>query len=276
MSLDFVAEDNVSPAPIFRWAGSKRKLIPKMAKFLPASYERYVEPFAGSACLFFHLQPKKALISDINPELINAYDQIKNNPIDIICSLKSTPERSAENYYRIRAMDPTEMDALSRAVRFIYLNRLCFNGLYRTNMKGQFNVPYGGEKTGNLPTDSELLAVSRAFANVTLAAISFDKVIEQTIPGDFVYLDPPYSISNRRVFNNYSNEIFGIENLRTLRQLLLNLDNREIPFLLSYGMSAEGRELAVGFKTHHALVQRQISGFSAHRRKAREMLITNY
>lgn len=262
--------------PILRWAGSKRKIIPALAKLVPQNFERYVEPFAGSACLFFHLSPEKAVLNDINHELINTYRQIKRNPKKVIDSLSRIPDRTPATYYEFRALQPSELDPIQRASRFIFLNRLCFNGLYRTNLKGQFNVPYGGDRAGDLPTAEELLAASYAFRNVAFKAASFEEVIGKTNSSDFVYLDPPYSISNRRVFNNYSNDIFGIKNLEKLRNELERLNRNNIPFLLSYGLSKEGLVLSKGFRIHHILVQRQISGFAAHRRKARELLITNY
>ncbi|HEX9392019.1 MAG TPA: Dam family site-specific DNA-(adenine-N6)-methyltransferase [Usitatibacteraceae bacterium] len=262
--------------PLIRWAGSKRKLIPILRMHLPAEFERYVEPFAGSACLFFELSPKPALIGDINEELINAYIQVKNRRLLMIDLLTNMPDTSEENYYRQRSVNPLSLNKLERAARFIFLNRLCFNGLYRTNMKGEFNVPYGGGRSGDLPTPSEITNASKVFRSAKFIAGSFEKVLSEVKTGDFVYLDPPYSIANRRVFNNYSHDVFGMENLRVLRSELERLDKIGVQFLLSYGLSKEGIELAKGFKTKHALVQRQISGFATHRRKAREMLVTNY
>jgi DNA adenine methylase len=242
----------------------------------PKTFSRYIEPFAGSACLFFHLSPPLALLGDINDELINTYQQLKSWPEQLVSLLGSIPDRTAKTFYLVRAQKPQKLNASERAARFIYLNRLCFNGLYRTNMKGEFNVPFGGERSGDIPCREDILLVSRALKTAKLVSGSFEKVLTSVKTGDFVYLDPPYSISNRRVFNNYSHDIFGIENLKRLRNELLRLDKLGIPFLLSYGLSKEGLELGKNFRIRHAVVQRQISGFAAHRRKAREMLVTNY
>lgn len=270
------SQKRLAAKPILRWAGSKRKLLPVLSALAPQKFERYVEPFAGSACLFFHLSPSEALLGDINSELINAYRQIKWQVKKVIDALSKLPDRSAITYYKLRALDPNELGAVDRAARFIGLNRLCFNGLYRTNTKGHFNVPYGGDKTGDLPTADELRSVSRAFRNVALKAASFEESLAEAKSGDFVYLDPPYSISIRRVFNNYSHNIFGLKDLQKLRSELVRLNRSNVQFLLSYGLSKEGLELAKGFRAKHALVQRQISGFAANRRLARELLITNY
>jgi len=271
-----VSAKDIQAQPILRWAGSKKKLLPVLIELAPKQFDRYVEPFAGSACLFFSLQPKLALLGDINKELINTYRQIKRHANKLITALSDMPERSAENFYAVRTTNPDELDSVQRAARFIYLNRFCFNGLYRTNMQGKFNVPFGGIRTGDLPTSLELKSVAKAFQSVSFKSASFETVLSQVKEGDFVYLDPPYSISNRRVFNNYSSDVFGIQNLQILKSELNRLDGEGIPFLLSYGLSKEGLELAKGFRARHALVQRQISGFSANRRKARELLVTNY
>lgn len=259
-----------------RWAGSKRKLLPAISELMPSTFDRYVEPFVGSACLYFHLNPKKAILGDINQDLINTYTRVSRDPGAVTAKLKLLDDRSPGAYYQVRSIDPDTLSLDDRAARFIYLNRLCFNGLYRTNLSGKFNVPYGGERTGDFPTPDEIMFASRSLKNATLIGASFEKVLAKVKTGDFVYLDPPYSISNRRVFNNYSNDVFGLKNLAILRQELERFDRSGIPFLLSYGLSKEGLALAKGFKTHHRVVQRQISGFATHRKVAREMLVTNY
>ena len=258
-----------------RWAGSKRKLLPVLLDLVPKDFERYVEPFAGSACLFFTLQPRRAVLGDINDELINAYREVRRSPKEVIDGL-SELDPNKENYYRVRAINPSELNGPHRAARFIYLNRLCFNGLYRTNKRGEFNVPFGGYRCGPIPSD-ECLRLSAAFLRrASLISGSFERTLERTKTGDFVYLDPPYCIRSRRVFNEYSHFSFGADQLISLRQHLDRLDHMGVPFLVSYGLSREARELAKGFRYREVIVQRQIAGFSAKRRKNRELLITNY
>lgn len=267
-----VAEAN----PIFRWAGSKRKLIPRLASLAPAHYERYVEPFAGSAQFFFFLRPRAAVLADINGELINAYRQIRDDADQVAVHLESIPDRSAQTYYLVRSLPLARLTGAQRAARFVYLNRLCFNGLYRTNLKGEFNVPYGGDRSGQLPTRAALETVATLLANVELVEGDFELAMEKVVHGDFVYLDPPYSIANRRVFNNYSHHIFDIPAIERLRECLERLDSMNAKFLVSYGVSKEGLELGRGWNIKRTTVQRQISGFAAHRRLAAELLITNF
>ncbi len=260
---------------LLRWAGSKRKLLPILTTIAPKDFERYVEPFAGSACLFFALDPLKALLGDINSELIGTYRQVKRHSIDVARYLAGFKHGKRE-YYRLRELNPKALDPQERAARFIYLNRFSFNGLYRTNRSGQFNVPYGGSKPGTLPSVDMLSHYSKKLKKANLISGSFQLTLEQVKEGDFVYLDPPYSISSRRVFREYHMSDFGSKDLRNLRSQLEHLDRKGIPFLVSYGLSREGNDLAKGFHARLVTVQRVIAGFSENRRKSRELLITNY
>lgn len=258
-----------------RWAGSKRKLLPALRNAMPKEFDRYVEPFSGSACLFFELEPSRALLGDINADLINTYRALKSDVAAVIRHLASY-KKGERAYYRARSLNPQRLSPAGRAARFIYLNRFCFNGLYRTNGSGWFNVPYGGEKAGALPTAKTLRACAKSLRRATVSARSFEETLGEVRAGDFVYLDPPYSIRSRRVFNEYSHFSFGSEELRLLRAHLVRLDRTGIPFLVSYGVSREAGDLATGFRRREIVVQRQIAGFATRRRKSRELLITNY
>lgn len=258
-----------------RWAGSKRKLLPELLDAAPERFERYVEPFAGSACLFFALEPRKAVLGDINDDLINAYREIQSNVENVIRHLRQF-RRGKREYYRVRSEPSERLSAASRAARFIYLNRFCFNGLYRTNKGGRFNVPYGGQKSGALPTADALRSCAGSLRRAALRSGSFEDTLTEARPGDFVYLDPPYCIGARRVFNEYSNFSFGPQELKRLRAHLVRLDEIGVPFLVSYGVSREALRLARGFRSRQVVVQRQIAGFANKRRKSRELLITNY
>lgn len=275
-SITRVPDTDAKAAPIFRWAGSKRKLLPTLAELAPKTFDRYIEPFAGSACFFFHLSPISAVLGDINQDLIVTYQQVRASPDDVYATLASIPDRSAQTYYLLRNLDPATLTPIQQAARFIFLNRFCFNGLYRTNARGAFNVPYGGGRTGDLPRLGQLRAVSAVLQRAELLCKSFETLLPTARGGDFVYLDPPYSISNRRVFKQYSPSVFGVSSLMRLRQELERLESIKAKFLVTYGLSAEGLALSRGFRVRHTTVQRQISGFSTHRRKARELLITNY
>ena len=258
-----------------RWAGSKRKLLPVLLDAVPYKFDRYIEPFAGSACLFFALRPSQAILADINNDLINAYRALKTNVESVIKHLASLNCNKNE-YYRIRSQNLSNMPRDRQAARFIYLNRFCFNGLYRTNKLGQFNVPYGGYKAGKLPSADLLRSCAASLRHTLVSSNSFERTLEGVRAGDFVYLDPPYSIKSRRVFNEYSHFSFGSAELKCLRQHLRRLNKIGVPFLVSYGVSREAYDLARGFDRTEIVVQRQIAGFAAKRRKSRELLITNY
>lgn len=266
---------NVNAAPFLRWAGSKRRLLDQLISSSPAVYDRYVEPFVGSACLFFRLSPKAAILSDINSELIETYLAIKNETESVIGRLKQY-RCNKDEYYRVRSQDVSVMARAHKAARFIYLNRFCFNGLYRTNKSGRFNVPYGGFKSGELPPAKLLKACATLLGGTSPMAGSFENTLEIVRPGDFVYMDPPYAIKSRRVFNEYSHFSFGSKELKSLRMHMVRLDGLGVPFLISYGVSREGYEISKGFRRREVVVQRQIAGFAEKRRKSRELLITNY
>jgi DNA adenine methylase len=257
-----------------KWAGSKRRSLPTLIDMQPSSFERYVEPFAGSACLFFAVTPKAALLSDINAELIGSYLQLRDNVEGVIAALEKLPTGKVA-FYQLRSIDPKTLGPAEQAARFIFLNRHCFNGLYRTNRAGYFNVPYG-QRSGRVPPPSHLRECSRALQSAEMSACSFDTTLAQVRSGDFVYLDPPYCIAARRVFNEYSNAAFDQDQLKILRQALLEMDKNSIPFLVSYGYSREGLVLGKGFRQRHSFVARQIAGFAGHRRKSRELMFTNY
>src|SRR5438046_2135596 len=146
-----------------RWAGSKRQLLPRIIPLIGSGYDRYVEPFAGSACLFFGLLPKRALLGDINQELMFTYRQVQRQATEVGRQLARMRKCKAA-YLRLRSTDPAALGAATRAARFIFLNRCCFNGLYRTNQRGQFNVPYGGLKSGQIPTTTVLKQCAKALA----------------------------------------------------------------------------------------------------------------
>lgn len=166
-------------------------------------------------------------------------------------------------------------DPAGRAARFVYLNRLCFNGLYRTNRNGHFNVPYGAKGAGPLPDGPVLEAVSRCLRGVTLVPKDFSEVLDMVGPGDLVYMDPPYRVASRRVFREYQAGEFSSVDLNRLRAWLEKLDDQGIDFVVSYADSKEGRGLGEGFTAKRVRVTRNIAGFAKHRRIAYELMIFN-
>jgi DNA adenine methylase len=263
-----------SIAPIFRWAGSKRRLVPHLINYWSTEHTRYVEPFAGSACLFFAINPRHALLSDINAELIDAYNAIKNRPNAVHAALRLIPS-GKESYYSLRATNPQDLDRPERAARFIFLNRYCFNGLYRTNRAGQYNVPYSPSKTGQLPSLDQLRLAASSLKRADLAAVDFEETLNRTCRGDFVYLDPPYALAARRVFTEYHPSSFSLVDLTRLSRSLSQAIARGVKFVLTYADCAEIREAFNGWEMLLVKTPRNISGFAKHRRTAIEVVITN-
>jgi DNA adenine methylase len=257
-----------------RWAGSKRQLLPILMEIIGEDYERYVEPFAGSACVFFELLPDRALLGDINAELMHTYVEVKYRVDGVIKQLAQW-RKSKKRYFELRAIDPESLPPAIRAARFIYLNRYCFNGLYRTNRQGQFNVPYGGERSGRIPSAEILRAASKALNKARLVTGDFTKSLHHAECGDVVYLDPPFSITAHRMFNEYDATMFDAEQVKRLRIEMERLADRNIKFLVSYADSDEGATLREGFKFKSVAVRRNVAGFAANRRTAQETLIYN-
>lgn len=258
-----------------RWAGSKRKLLPKLAPYWREEYERYVEPFMGSAALYFSLEPDNALLSDINGELVDTFSALRDHPRAIHNRLERIPLGS-ESYYSLRSQDPRELSQLDRAARFIFLNRFCFNGLYRTNKSGQFNVPFSASGTGRLPSWERFKNTSEKLKNATILNLDFAQVLKKHAKsGDFLYLDPPYAVENRRIFRQYGPQVFGTSDLGTLASLLPRLHESGVKFLVSYAYNAHALELFKQWHTRRVYTQRNIAGFAKHRRRACELLVSN-
>ena len=260
--------------PFLRWAGSKRQIVKRLGEYWPGGNTRYVEPFAGSACLFFELEPCTAILGDINSDLIEMYKVVCKNPRDLHRSLRRWKNDPTE-YYRVRNIEPTTLSDVDRAARFIYLNRYCFNGLYRTNGSGRFNVPYGGGKSAPIPSIGMLDEASRLLSRSCLVAGDFEHVLRAVVRNDFVYLDPPFSISKRRSFTQYAPETFGHPDIQRLRASIENLDKIGATFLLSYADCDEGKQLAKGFPTYRVKTKRNIAGFTSSRGSATELIVTN-
>lgn len=228
----------------------------------------------GSACLFFELQPKRSLLADINGDLIRTFEAVRNHPKAVANRLAKIP-LGKRSFYRVRKQYLSELEDSDAAAGFIFLNRFCFNGLYRTNAAGRFNVPYGSSRTGRLPTAEELRSVAKQLHSSTIQRADFSDTLAQTRPGDFVYLDPPYAVGNRRVFRQYNSSSFGLEDLQRLADHLVSMDSRGVKFLLSYAFCSEAVEFFGRWPRRRVYVQRNIAGFATHRRLAGELLISN-
>lgn len=260
--------------PVLRWAGSKRKLLNDLRALSPPLFGRYIEPFAGSAVLFFDLLPKRALLGDINPEVIATYVAIRDTPTEVSLYLDSIP-KTREAYYVLRGLDPSELNAPQRAARLIYLMKACFNGVYRTNRKGCFNVPLGNRFFA-LPAPAAIEAASLALREVKLLCSDFMDTLAAAKKGDFVYLDPPYS-DGSRFRGEYSYQgAFTVADQVRLIGACKELTRKKVRILLSFKECDEVSGALKGWGIRHLDVSRSVAGFAHARRTAQEILAYNF
>jgi DNA adenine methylase len=258
-----------------RWAGSKRRLLPVLQTFWTQKHKRYIEPFAGSACLFFAIKPPKAILGDLNPELIATYIEVKYRVAAVMKELKALRPEDKIEYLRLRATDVSTMTPPARAARFIYLNRYCFNGIYRTNLAGKFNVPYSGVRCGSVPQDEVFEKCSNRLRRARIFNGDFENVLRRAEKGDLVYMDPPFAVRARRVFREYDPSTFTHEDITRLRSWMERLNAARINFVISYAESDEADVLRKNFSYETVSVRRHIAGFAAHRALTNELLISN-
>jgi DNA adenine methylase len=260
-----------------RWAGSKRKILPSLSRLVRESgATHYIEPFCGSACLFFDTEIEDACLNDANRWLIETYEQVKYNP-QIVHDRLTSIVNSRKIYEKIRTIHPTKFSSINGAAYFIYLNRYCFNGLFRTNKAGYFNVPYAPQKTGRIPSLKVLGNASAKLSNVNLSVGDFEAATLSNITKrSVVYLDPPYATKNARVFRQYDPASFGTEDIERLKSLLHQIDTTGAKFILSYARVPEVENIVKEWNSRELEVSRNISGFSTGRRLAGEYIVTNF
>ena len=268
--------EGVSVPPLLRWAGSKRQQLRHLLPLLPQDAKRYIEPFAGSACLYWALAPEVAILSDLNEDLISLYQHLRLDPkrvYDAYAGLTNSPDQ----YYRIRSELSKQQDRFVRAGQLLYLNRFCFNGLYRTDRFGNFNVPYGGSKTGSLPTLEQLQTYANRLDGVSLFASDFERVVSTNVrDGDVVYLDPPFFTSASRVFVSYTAKLFDGTDIDRLDRVLKQIHDAGARFIVSYLDNADIRPVAAKWRRSEFAVRRRMSGFASGRRNCQEVVFTNY
>ena len=221
-----------SASPFLKWAGGKTQLLPALLENIPTQFDTYIEPFVGGGALFFELRPAKAILADSNPELINCYTVVRDKVEELIGILSSYPY-SEEFYYQLRAEVPE--DVIRRAARIIYLNRTCYNGLYRVNKRGQFNVPFGRYQNPIICDTERLRAASYALKGTELFCADYQETLRNfTKPGDFVYIDPPYHpVSKYSDFKRYTSEFFYIDDQRKLARISKELAGQGCYILVS-------------------------------------------
>lgn len=266
-------EAATSCRPVLRWAGSKQKLIPLLEEYWRPEFKTYVEPFAGSACLFFHLAPAKAILGDNNSDLVEMYEVIRRDPVRLARRLAHIP-RTSDAYYRWRSIPAQSLDPERRALRFLYLNRHCFNGIFRTNREGAFNVPFGTRLPDRLTTD-DLLACARLLKDAVLVSGDFERTVQRAKAGDFVYLDPPFAMSRKRNRSEYGHAAFSQSDIARLNDAMYCLNAIGAHFLVSYGDCPEARQLQRNWISRKVRVRRHVAGFAGDRRHAYEWMISN-
>ncbi|MBQ6944779.1 MAG: DNA adenine methylase [Ruminococcus sp.] len=270
-------------APVLKWVGGKRQLLDTFAPLLPKRIISYCEPFIGGGAMLFHLQPKTAYVNDINSDLILVYNVIKNDVESLINTLSEFKNES-EFFYSVRDWDRSKKkyDSLTdveRAARIVYLNKTCFNGLYRVNNAGEFNSPFGSYKNPNIVNAPVLRAVSSYFntADVRLTSTDYYEILKDIPKGTFVYLDPPYDpISDTSNFTGYSKGGFSREEQIRLRDCCDELTKRGIKFMLSNSSTDFIRDLYSDYNIQIVQAKRAINSNASKRGNVDEVVVRNY
>jgi len=275
----------IKAKPFVKWAGGKRQIIKELMKYVPEEYNCYYEPFIGGGALFFELAPKCAVINDSNSELMNVYKVMcDEDKYGKMCKLLNSYEvkNNEEFYYDLRNKDRdkekfSKLSDYAKAARTIYLNKACFNGLYRVNSKGEFNVPYN-KKTKVNTYDKENLLVVHMYLNMNNVKIlnaDFEEALKSAKKGDFVYIDPPYDQINAS-FTSYTEEGFGKEEQKRLARVYKELDERGVNVMLSNHNTPLINELYNDFNIHVIEAKRNINSKGTGRGKVEEVIVTNY
>lgn len=265
------------PRPFLKWAGGKGRLIDQYKPFFPRRFDRYYEPFLGGGAIFFYLLPGRSHLMDINPELVNVYRCVRDR-VDPLIHLLAEHQHNhcTEYYYAVRAQPSTH--EVERAARFIYLNKTCFNGLYRENSQGKFNVPMGRYKAPRICHPELLRAASGALKHAALEVAPFEAILEHaTSRRDFVYFDPPYHpISATSCFTSYSRYSFTATDQIRLRDTVTELARRGVKVMLSNSDCGFIRDLYRDFTIHTIHATRAINSNAQRRGKITEVLVTSY
>ena len=269
--------------PFLKWVGGKRQLLADIDELLPNKFSKYYEPFVGGGAVLFHLQPKNAIINDNNEELINVYEVIKDNPKELIEDLKKY-KNEKEYFYEIRSLDRnkneySKLSKIQKASRIIFLNKTCYNGLFRVNNSGEFNAPFGRYKNPNIVNDITIQAVSN-FLNqndIKILNIDYEKSLNIIRKGSFVYFDPPYDpISNSSSFTGYTKNGFDKNEQIRLKQVCDRLNEKGVKFLLSNSSTDFIRELYKCYNIVDVKAKRAINSNGNNRGDVTEVLVRNY
>jgi DNA adenine methylase len=283
--LHLSAKEPAPLLPLFlKWAGGKLQLIEQFENLFPHNFRNYYEPFIGSGAVFFYvkskLKPNKVILSDTNEELINCFCVVRDKPSELVeLLLNHRKKHSKEYYYSVRSMESSTLDSLDRAARLIYLNKTCFNGLYRVNSKGQFNVPFGDYENPSIFDRNTLFQASQLLQGVHLQVMTFEKVLDFAGKDDFVYFDPPYiPLSKTSSFTRYSKSNFSMKEQKRPSEVFGILDSRGCFVMLSNSDHALTRELYRHYEKNTVIVRakRMINSVGSRRGAINEVVVTNY
>ncbi len=269
------------PKPLIKWIGGKSKLLKELSLYVPNNCDNYIEPFVGSGALAFRLAPHNGLISDANAELINFYRQIRDNPLEVL-QLSKGYELTEESYYAVRNSDRAigwkdNTSCLSRAARFLFLNRTCFNGMWRVNGSGLMNTPYGRYEKIIFPTKDHVLDISKVLKNIDILNVDFYDTLRYVNNNSFVYLDPPgIPYSDTAKFTSYSAKGFTIEDQYRLRDYCKEVNAIGGKFLLSNSDTALTREIYADFDIISLVVYHCVGASLKSRRNKGEVFVRNY
>lgn len=271
---------SVRAGPFLKWAGGKKQLLPDILPRLPARIGTYFEPFVGGGAVFFALAQarrfERAVISDKNPHLINLYRVVRDDVDSLKASLRPHAERATDPdwFYYVRSWDPAALEPVERAARLLFLNRTCFNGLYRVNRRGEFNVPFGKYKNPKVLDEAKLDAASRALVGVEIRCRDFSEVADEVVPGDAVYFDPPYvPVSSTASFNSYHAEAFGPETQARLVEVYRRCWRGGAVAVLSNSDCELTRELYRALDTTVVRATRAINSAADGRGRVNELLV---
>jgi DNA adenine methylase len=261
--------------PFLRWAGGKRWLVPHLDQLLSGlRFNNYIEPFLGGGAVFFGLQlPGDSFLSDLNPELIETYQTVREYPEEIAAGLRRF-ENTEDAYYKVRSSSPRK--AVTKAVRFIYLNHTSFNGIYRVNLNGEYNVPYGNRAHTNIPSKESLSLAAAALTRSTLKIRDFGLAINDVGVDDLVFLDPPYTVAhNNNGFVKYNQNLFSFADQRRLADLLKVIERKKAFYILTNAAHDSIRTLFAPAQPLIVTRKNAVGGVSAARGRADEYLFTN-
>lgn len=266
--------------PFLKWVGGKRALVPEIRRYMPAQFNRYFEPFMGGAALFFDIAPDKAYLSDVNAELVNCYHMVKEKPEALIAALEAH-YYDKDYYYHIRDLDrvPAQFAQLSdieRAARLLFLNRAGFNGMYRVNRKGQFNVPFGRYANPDLVKADAIRQASILLQKADITHAPFTDMVDRARQGDFVYFDPPYvPLSQTANFTSYAQDDFTITDQQALADACIKLNEKGVYFMASNSFHDIVKDLYQGFEIVEIKARRAINSRADKRQAVSEALIFN-